>query len=122
MREAGLEDERSFSERLFGSRYRLELLAAFAAAPDGRVNLGVLAEGKGVRAAVYYPAIHDLLAMRLAVRIEQVTRDRRRWYERSGDDSLWESFATVIGALQQHFEQIVGADTGRRARHERVRA
>ncbi len=65
MREAGPEDERSFSERLFGSRYRLELLAAFAAAPDGRVNLGVLAEGKGVRAAVYYPAIRDLLAMRL---------------------------------------------------------
>ncbi|GAB2840877.1 hypothetical protein GCM10027176_50890 [Actinoallomurus bryophytorum] len=122
MREAGPEDERSFSERLFGSRYRLELLAAFAAAPDGRVNLGVLAEGKGVRAAVYYPAIRDLLAMRLAVRIEQVTRDRRRWYERSGDDSLWESFAAVIGGLQQHFEQIVGADTGRRARHERVRA
>jgi hypothetical protein len=122
MREAGVGDERSFSERLFGSRYRLELLAAFAAAPDGRVNLGALAEGKGVKAAVYYPAIHDLLAMRLAVRIEQVARDRRRWYQRSGDDSLWEIFTSMIGGLQQHFEQIVGAEAGRRTRNERVKA
>jgi hypothetical protein len=122
MRGAGLDDERSLSVCLFGNRYRLELLAALAAAPDGRVNLGALADDKGVRAAVYYPAMRDLLALRLAVRVEQVTRDRRRWYERSGGDDLWESIAGMITGLQGHFQEIAGASAGRRAEHERVGA
>ncbi|TDD32902.1 hypothetical protein E1287_21100 [Actinomadura sp. KC06] len=84
------------------------MLAAFASAPDGRVNLGVLADSKGVSAAVYYPAIRDLLAMRLAVRIEQLTRDRRRWYARSGDDLVWEGLSAMISGLQRHFDQMVG--------------
>jgi hypothetical protein len=122
MRGVGLDDERSLSACLFGNRYRLELLAALAEAPDGRVNLGVLAEERGVSAAVYYPPMRDLLALRMVTRVEQVTRDRRRWYQRSGGDRLWESMARLIAGLQGHFEETAGVDAGPRAGRERVGA
>jgi hypothetical protein len=112
MRGEGLLDERSLSACLFGNRHRLELLVALAEASDGRVNLGALAAERGVQAAVYYGPMRDLLAMRLAVRVELVPGDRRRWYRRAGGDRVWEAVAVFAAGLRGHLAAITGSGGG----------
>ncbi|MEU7004162.1 hypothetical protein [Nonomuraea sp. NPDC046570] len=110
MRGAGLNDIRAVSACMFGNRYRLEVLEAFADAPDGQVNLGRLAVRQGVQAAVYYPVMRDLLALRLVTRVTEVGRDRRRWYRRAGGEALWETLGRLVVGLRGHYDLITGTD------------
>lgn len=92
--------ERALSAHLFGHRHKMELLSAFAEAPDGRINLSQVAEDRGVKASVYYPPVKDLIAARLVVRVEPVPKERRRWYERTGDDQVWLALGATLRALR----------------------
>ncbi|MDP4510005.1 hypothetical protein [Nonomuraea turcica] len=98
---------------MFGNRYRLEVLEAFASAPEGQVNLGRLAVRHGVQSAVYYPVVRDLLALRMVSRVTEVGRDRRRWYRRTGGDALWEPLGRLVAGLRGHYDLIAGDGLGR---------
>jgi hypothetical protein len=98
----GSADERSLSACLFGNRYRWELLAALAEAPDGRVNLGQLAAENGVQAAVYYPTVRELISTGLLARLDAVSGDRRRWYRRVGAERAWRSMSELTVGLREH--------------------
>ncbi|QKW32675.1 MarR family transcriptional regulator [Actinomadura sp. NAK00032] len=94
--------ERALSACLFGNRYRWELLAALAHAPDGRVNLGLLAAENGVQAAVYYSTVRELVSAGLLTRLEAASGDRRRWYGRSGAERMWRSVGELTAGLHEH--------------------
>lgn len=104
MRTLNLQDERSLSACLFGHRHRAELLTALASAVEGRVNLGVLADERGVSAAVYYPPMRELVAAGLAEPVDVAGLARRRWYARRGDPALWEAWAALSTLLAGHFQ------------------
>src|SRR6266568_9679703 len=93
---------RFVSAHLLGSRYRLELLTALAEASDGRVNLGDLAAQNGVTASVYYPSLRSLSAIQLVGEAQRSHGDRRRWYQRSGSDQLWELLSRLAADLFSH--------------------
>jgi hypothetical protein len=99
MRNLRADGERWLSACLFGHRRKLELLAALAQAPDGRINLGALAQERGAAAAEYYPPVRDLMAIRLVAQSPPVTGDRRRWYERSGSEQVWAAVAALARSL-----------------------
>ncbi|GAA4584817.1 hypothetical protein GCM10023194_25680 [Planotetraspora phitsanulokensis] len=122
MRGVAVGDVRAVSAHLFGNRYRLELLAAFAEAPEGRVNVGALAAAQGVEAAVYYPALRDLLALQMVDRVAELTRDRRRWYQRAGGDRIWEPMRELVAGLRGHFDEILGSAVNPDSGHEKVGA
>lgn len=106
--------ERALSAGLFGNRYRWELLAALAQAPDGRVNLGRLAADNGVQAAVYYSTVRELISAGLLARLETASGDRRRWYGRSGAERAWRSLLELTAGLREHLDdQPTGVATGR---------
>lgn len=122
MRAVDLQDERSLLACLFGHRYRAELLAALARAPEGRVNLGSLALERGVSAAVYYPPMRELVAAGLVRAVDVSDLGRRRWYERQGDPALWTAWATLIDLLHGHFDAQRGAAGTPDEGYERVGA
>ncbi|MEU4234428.1 hypothetical protein AB0F17_60000 [Nonomuraea sp. NPDC026600] len=121
MRGADLDDIRAVSACMFGNRYRLEVLEAFASAPDGQVNLGRLAVRQGVQSAVYYPVVRDLLALRMVTRVTEVGRDRRRWYRRAGGDALWEPLGRLVAGLRGHYDRITGTDMNDMGEQKRVK-
>ncbi|MFE0147844.1 hypothetical protein ACFWY5_11895 [Nonomuraea sp. NPDC059007] len=120
MRGAPLDDIRGVSACLFGHRYRLEVLEAFASASDGQVNLGRLAARHGVQSAVYYPVVRDLLALRMVTRVTELGRDRRRWYCRAGGDALWEPLGRLVAGLRGHHDLIAGTGLNGTSEQKRV--
>jgi hypothetical protein len=123
MQGSGWDRERSLSACVFGNRHRLELLVALSEAPDGRVNLGALADQHGVQASVYYPSIRSLQEIRLVKQADRVVGDRRRWYERCGSGQAWESLARVTAELRRHFAAVgslPGPGAGPVSGYERV--
>lgn len=95
---SGVSVSRRVSSLLFGNRHRLELLAALAESEDGRVNLSLLADEQGVPPSVYYGPIKDLMIAGVVTKLPQISRERRRWYERSGD-GFWDSVRQLLGHL-----------------------
>jgi hypothetical protein len=99
MRHLQSDGERWLSACLFGHRRKLELLAALAQAPDGRINLSALAQERGAAPAEYYPPVRDLMAIRLVAQAPPATGDRRRWYERAGSEQVWAAVAALARSL-----------------------
>jgi DNA-binding IclR family transcriptional regulator len=68
-----------FSRRLLGHAYRLELLAALAAAKEEGVVISDLARQRGVSASVYYPPLEDLGELGMITRVPEPGSRRVRY-------------------------------------------
>ena len=89
---------RDASSRIFGNRYRAELLLALATATDG-VCLGDLAAALGAPPSVYQGPVRALMNAGLVTREIKTPGDRRRWYRRSGDPKWWTQLRGVLEGL-----------------------
>jgi DNA-binding MarR family transcriptional regulator len=68
-----------YSRKLLGHAYRLELLAALAAAEEDGVVISDLAKRRGVSASVYYPPLEDLGQLGMIARVPESGSRRVRY-------------------------------------------
>jgi hypothetical protein len=62
-------------------------------------NPGTSAQQRGVGAAMDYPPVRDLVAIRMVARAAPVMRKRRWWYERSGSEQVWAAVVALAHSL-----------------------
>lgn len=87
--------------RIFGNRYRAELMRALASADGRGVCLGDLALSLQVPASVYQAPIRALVEAGLAEKLPRLPGEKRRWYRRSGDAALWQCLEDLLSCLQE---------------------
>ncbi|MEV6594930.1 hypothetical protein [Streptomyces acidicola] len=92
---------REASVRVFGNRYRAELMWALASADEPGVCLGDLAAAREVPASVYQAPMRSLLEAGLAERLPRTPGERRRWYRRSDNDTLWQCLEGLLSCLAE---------------------
>lgn len=91
---------REASARVFGNRYRAELLLALATSADERgVCLGDLAALLGAPASAYHAPVRALIELGLVTRAARAVGDRRRWYRRAGDPAWWNAARELLERL-----------------------
>ncbi|NEE23016.1 ArsR family transcriptional regulator [Streptomyces sp. SID7499] len=101
MSQEALERLREASVRVFGNRYRAELMLALASADGRGVCLGDLAMAREVPASVYQAPVRALVEAGLVRKLPRVAGERRRWYRRSDDDALWQCLEGLLSCLAQ---------------------
>lgn len=101
MSQEALERLREASVRVFGNRYRAELMLALASADGRGVCLGDLALTRQVPASVYQAPMRALVEAGLARKLPPVTGERRRWYQRSDNEQLWQCLEGLLSCLAQ---------------------
>ncbi|TQJ37994.1 hypothetical protein FBY34_8168 [Streptomyces sp. SLBN-115] len=101
MSQEALERLREASVRVFGNRYRAELMGALAAADEQGVCLGDLAATRNAPASVYQAPIRALVEAGLAERLPRTPGERRRWYRRSDNDALWQCLEGLLSCLAE---------------------
>lgn len=92
---------REVSAKLFGNRYRAEVLLALAVSDSRGVCLGDLAVSRSVASNVYQAPVQALVDAGLAVRVPREPGERRQWYRRSDDVELWRCLADLLGRLAE---------------------
>ncbi|MFF9457284.1 hypothetical protein [Streptomyces flaveolus] len=92
---------REVSVRVFGNRYRAELMWALAAADEQGVCLGDLAAARNAPASVYQAPIRALVEAGLAERLPRAPGERRRWYRRSDNETLWQCLEGLLSCLAE---------------------
>ncbi len=95
------EELREVSVRLFGNRYRAELLLALASAGESGVCLGDLALSLRAPASVYQAPVRALMEAGLVERLPPDRGERRRWYRRCDDEVLWQRLGGLLDCLAQ---------------------
>ncbi|MFJ8637222.1 hypothetical protein, partial [Streptomyces sp. NPDC093568] len=101
MSQEALERLREASVRVFGNRYRAELMWALASAGEQGVCLGDLAAARNAPASVYQAPIRALVAAGLAERLPRTPGERRRWYRRSDNERLWQCLEGLLSCLAE---------------------
>lgn len=101
MSQEALERLRETSVRVFGNRYRAELMLALASADGRGVCLGDLAMAREVPASVYQAPVRALVEAGLVRKLPRVAGERRRWYRRSDDEALWQCLEGLLSCLTQ---------------------
>ncbi|MEV8058763.1 hypothetical protein AB0P37_20215 [Streptomyces antimycoticus] len=96
-----LERLRKASVRVFGNRYRAELMWALASADDRGVCLGDLAAAHHAPASVYQAPMRALVEAGLAERLPRTPGERRRWYRRSDNEALWQCLGDLLSCLAE---------------------
>ncbi|WP_333738976.1 hypothetical protein [Streptomyces sp. IBSBF 2806] len=92
---------REVSVRVFGNRYRAELMWALASAGERGVCLGDFAAARNAPASVYQAPIRSLVEAGLAERLPRTPGERRRWYRRSDNDLLWQCLEGLLSCLAE---------------------
>lgn len=87
--------------RIFGNRYRAELMLALASADELGVCLGDLADSLHAPASVYQAPIRALMEAGLVERLPRGPGDRRRWYRRRENEVLWQCLSGLLGCLAE---------------------
>ena len=97
----GVDELRGLSSVLFGSRYRLELVAALALVnSDEGVCLTRLAGSRGgLQASVYYPSARSLVAAGLARRVRLAGPERLVLYARR-QGPAWKGLRRMMEDLE----------------------
>ncbi|MFF3990578.1 hypothetical protein ACFY0B_39200 [Streptomyces sp. NPDC001797] len=101
MPQRDVERLREVSVRVFGNRYRAELMWALASAGERGVCLGDLAVARDAPASVYQAPIRSLVEAGLAERLPRTPGERRRWYRRSDNDLLWQCLEGLLSCLAE---------------------
>ena len=101
MSQEALERLREASVRVFGNRYRAELMGALAAADEQGVCLGDLAAARNAPASVYQAPIRALVEAGLAERLPRTPGERRRSNRRSDNDALWQCLEGLLSCLAE---------------------
>ncbi|MFJ8608046.1 hypothetical protein ACIRH0_12705 [Streptomyces sp. NPDC093675] len=89
------------SARVFGNRYRAELMLALASADDGGICLGDLADANDAPASVYYVVTQTLVEAGLAEKLPRVEGERRRWYRRNDHGAFWPCLHSLLTCLTE---------------------
>jgi hypothetical protein len=96
-----LEQMRSFSAKLFGNRYKAELMLALVHAGTQGVCMGDLAIRHGVQASVYRSSMRALMDVGLVEEVPRVAGERRRWHRIIEPSALWPLLQPVLDSLAQ---------------------
>ncbi|MGW2722358.1 hypothetical protein [Streptomyces sp. NPDC001492] len=101
MSQEALERLREASVRVFGNRYRAELMWALASADEQGVCLGDLAAARNAPPSVYQAPMRALVEAGLAERLPRAQGERRRWYRRSENEGLWQCLEGLLSCLAE---------------------
>ncbi|MFE7128348.1 hypothetical protein [Streptomyces sp. NPDC057617] len=95
------EQMRRVSAKLFGNRYRAELMLALAHAGTQGVCMGDLAVRYGVQSSVYRAPMGALMSLGLAEALPAVAGERRRWHRITAQSSLWPFLRPLLDCLAE---------------------
>lgn len=95
------EQMRCVSAKLFGNRYRAELMLALAHAGTQGVCMGDLALRNGVPPGVYRAPMEALMSLGLAEALPAVAGERRRWHRMTAQSPLWPLLRPLLDCLAE---------------------
>ncbi|MGX5397151.1 hypothetical protein ACWLMY_35485 [Streptomyces anulatus] len=95
------EQMRRVSAKLFGNRYRAELMLALAQAGTQGVCLGDLGLRQGVVPGVYRAPMGALMSLGLVEPLPATAGERRRWYRMTPQSSLWPLLRPLLDRLAE---------------------
>lgn len=93
------ENLRWASRKLFGNRYRAELMLALARSGTDGVCMGDLAAQHGVQSSVYREPMKVLMELGVVEALEPIPGERRRWHRIVDGDSFWPLLRPVLDYL-----------------------
>uniref|UniRef100_UPI003C7AD0CB hypothetical protein n=1 Tax=unclassified Streptomyces TaxID=2593676 RepID=UPI003C7AD0CB len=95
------EQMRRVSAKLFGNRYRAELMLALAQAGAQGVCMGDLALRQGVPPGVYRAPMEALMSLGLVEALPATAGERRRWHRMTAQSSLWPLLRPLLDRLAE---------------------
>nr|PPQ62039.1 hypothetical protein C5F59_39400 [Streptomyces sp. QL37] len=95
------EQMRRVSAKLFGNRYRAELMLALAQAGTRGVCMGDLGLRNGVSPGVYRAPMEALVSLGLVEALPAAAGERRRWHRRTAQSSLWPLLRPLLDCLAE---------------------
>lgn len=95
------EQMRRVSAKLFGNRYRAELMLALVRADTQGVCMGDLAVRYGVQPSVYRAPMGALMSLGLVEAVPLVAGERRRWHRINARSPLWPLLQPLLDCLAE---------------------